>query len=655
MMQEQTAALGKGLTWRTIMAVIFSSFIIQPAVIYLFLISGQWLPFQAWIVILLWTQVARLLGSPLTKEEIFIITALGGITSALGGVTGWWGALPMTFVLPVRNIYIRSTEYARALGIAQIIPDWWAPNPSLLAKLYLESWVLLDPAFLMPILINVIQIVFNVMANISIGYICYALYVRVQKLEFPAASAEARTVITLAEREPSTLRVLMISAIMGVLVNTALSFIPNLVNNIIGGAMTLTFPTIIDVTTTLAGILPGASYTFTLNPIPYLVGFLLPPGIAAAQFIGSFTYYFVGTHLITRMGLWPPETEPQTIKSWDAWLMLDRSVLYFFNSVQIGLSLATAIIPFMLHPAVFKRLGKTLKEMSAIGEVGERMPNPYLLFGLFFMAAGGSVALNLYLIPDLTSIIWLILVYTVGWSFFASFIASASAGVTFGSLNIPYQKELLIYYSGFTNPTIWFAPIQTFQGGGDIAQALKAADICGVKHSDYIKVFIIVAILGLFSSFLYVNLFWSIQPFPSAAYPYTITGWALEAASFTRTQKWVWTGYLFRNNWILGAFAAGSIVYAVTDLVLHTPWFLVSFLVGGLWWNMGGIHPIAWTQALLIGSLLGDRVIAQIIGKDRWFKYRNMIVVGALFGDGMMSTLSSALFLVKKSVWLLPY
>ncbi|MEM2351393.1 MAG: hypothetical protein QXT26_03200, partial [Thermoproteota archaeon] len=185
MVQNEQAAIGRGLTWKTVLAIIFSSFIIQPAVMYLYLVSGQWLPFQAWIVILLWTQLARLLGSPLTKEETFIITALGGITGALGGLTGWWGALPMTFLTPIRYAYIRSTEYPLIYGLAHVIPDWWAPNPAIIPRLYLESWVLLDPALLMPILLNTLMITFSVMANISIGYFAYALYVRVQKLEFP--------------------------------------------------------------------------------------------------------------------------------------------------------------------------------------------------------------------------------------------------------------------------------------------------------------------------------------------------------------------------------------------------------------------------------------------------------------------------------------
>ncbi|MEM2941161.1 MAG: hypothetical protein QW304_06400 [Thermoproteota archaeon] len=654
MAQEKQEALGKGLTWKTVLAIIFSSFIIQPAVIYLYLVSGQWLPFQAWIVILLWTQLARLLGSPLTKEETFIITALGGITGALGGITGWWGALPMTFLAPIRYTYIRSTEYPLIYGLANIIPDWWAPSPSLASRLYLESWVLLDSALLIPILLNVLTITFNVMANISIGYFAYALYVRVQKLEFPAATAEARTVLTLAEREPTTLRVLMLSAVAGVLINTVRSFIPNVIYNILGGGGT-SIPQAIDLTRFLVDLFPGATYTVSINPVHYVAGFLLPPGVAVAQFLGSLAYYFVGTHLFTAMNLWPPEVNIQAIKSWESWQILDRSVIYFFISIHIGLSLATIVIPFLLHPTVFKRLVNTLKEMRAVGEIGGKMPSPYLLLGIFFLATVGSIGLNLILVPDLIGILPLIIAYTMGWSFFASFVATFSAGVTYGSLNIPYQKELIVHYSGFTSQLILFAPIQVFQGGGDIAQALRGADICGVRHSNYVKAFILVAVLGLLSSFLFVNLFWSIQPFPSQAYPYTVTGWVTEAAEFVRNLQWTWTGRFFDDKLILGSFAVGSIVYAVMDLVLRAPWFLISFISGGFWWNAGGVNPIAWSQALLIGSLLGSRLFSQIIGKDRWYRYRNMMVIGVMLGDGMMNTLYSAIFLMRRSVWLLPY
>jgi len=656
---EKAVIPGKGLTWRTVLAMVFSSFVIQPAIMYLFLISGQWLPFQAWIVILLWAEFARVLGAPLSKQEIFIITAFGGISASLGGLIGWWGALPVQFLLPIRNMYIRTTDYAWALGVAQVTPDWWAPPPDMVYRFYLTSWVLLDPAFAMPQLLIVLQTVFSVAANISMGYFCYALYVRVENLEFPAATAEARTVLTLAEREPSTIRVLMLSALMGTLINTGLSFIPNLINNIIGGAMQLTVPSVIDVTTTLSGVLPGAAFAFTLNPIPYITGFLLPIGISAAQFIGSLTYYFVGTSVITNLGLWPPETQPETIKTWGIDLLVDRSVLYFFNSVQIGLSIAVAVTPFLLHPRTLSRLVSTLKRLGEVSETGGGLVNPRVLLGIFIACSSASVVLNLILVPDLLYFVWLLAFYTIVWSFFASFIGTASSGVTFGSLSTIYQKELLIYYSGIGNPAVWFAPIQTFGGGSGIAQALKQADIVEARHSDYLKAFILVAVLGLSSSFLFVNLFWSIHPFPSGAYPFTITGWALDAANFARTQKWVWSGYLFRDNWIIGSVIVGSIVYAVSDLVFHAPWFLISFLVGSLWWHpmsaIAGGPTFSWSLAVLIGSLIGNRVVAQILTKEVWDRYRTLIVVGVLLGDSFMATLGSALFLVKKSMWLLPY
>jgi len=655
---KKTISLRKGLTWRTILLIVFGTFIVQPAGMYLFLIRGIWLPFQAWIVILLWTEIARLLGAPLSKEEIFIVTAFGGIAGALGGLTTGWNSLAASFLLPIRQMYIRTTEYARSLGIAQVAPDWWAPKPEVSQNLYLRKWVLLSSELALPQLLIVLSTLFSLIANISLGYFCYVLYVRVERLEFPAAMAEVRTVMTLAEREPSTIRVLMLSALMGVLINFGLRFLPDFINNILaGGTLTLSASPVVDFTTVLANILPGAGYAFTIDPLPYIAGFILPVGVSIAQFIGSLTYYFIGTSVITKMGLWPAETHPQTISNWDITLLVDRSVLYFFNSIHIGLSIAVAVIPFLLHPRIFSRLVSTLKKISSI-ETSSKLTRPYVLLGIFLTSAAASIALNLILVPALIQYIWAILFYTILWSFFTSFIATASAGVTIGSLNIIYQKELLIYYSGIKDPSVWFAPIEAFNRGSSIAQALKQADICGVRHSDYIKALLLVAFLGLLSSFLYVNLFWSIQPFPSGAYPYTITGWNVDAANFCRFQKWIWTGYLFRADWILGSFIVGSIVYAISDLIFHAPWFLISFLVGGFWWNPFStyrIPTIAYSQAVLIGSLIGNKVIARILTKEVWNKYRSLIYVGVLLGDGYMGTLSAIIFLIKKSMWLLPY
>ena len=70
---------------------------------------------------------------------------------------------------------------------------------------------------------------------------------------------------------------------------------------------------------------------------------------------------------------------------------------------------------------------------------------------------------------------------------------------------------------------------------------------------------------------------------------------------------------------------------------------------------IAGGPTLAWSLAVLVGSLIGNRVVAQILTKDVWNRYRTLIVVGILLGDGFMGTLGSALFLVKKSMWLLPY
>jgi hypothetical protein len=111
------------------------------------------------------------------------------------------------------------------------------------------------------------------------------------------------------------------------------------------------------------------------------------------------------------------------------------------------------------------------------------------------------------------------------------------------------------------------------------------------------------------------------------------------------------TGYLFKTDWIIGSFIVGTAIYLVSDLVFHTPWFLISFLSGAGIWGV----PIAQSLAMFIGSLVGDKFIARYVGDDNWRRYRALVVIGFLLGDGFMNTLQSALWLVKKSMWLIPY
>ncbi|MHA1832763.1 MAG: hypothetical protein ACTSV7_02120 [Candidatus Baldrarchaeia archaeon] len=651
MREDEESRTQKGLTWRSAFALIFAVVLIEPVMIYYNLITNLILPLQAWIVIILWCELSRALGSPLTKQEIFILLAFQQMALTYS----------LWFLTPIKNMFMANSHEARFLGVTPYVPSWWAPRGEVVTELMKTQWVYFRPEWITPLLLVMITACLMLIANITMGYFCYGIYVTVQKLEFPAATAQAQTVLTLAEREPTEIRILMLGALIGLIYNAAVYFLPFLIGPFLtagglfmpattaaslAGTATSYVVSIFDLTPFLADNLPGAGFAFTLDFIPFVQGFLLPLSVTVPQVMGAFTFYFIGTHLITRFNLWPEESKWSS--SWPINTLVDRSQLYFYISITIGLSLAATIIPLLLRPKILIQAFSLLKKASSKESSMEKTPPLFRLLAIFFGACLANVVLVHFLAPEFP--LWILIMFIVGYSFFISFLRAYTAGVTFSSFDIPYQRELIIYSSGYRGRDVWFAPINIFSGGADIAQFFKIADMCNVSKREYVKTYIIVVAMGLVSSFIFVTLLWNISPIPSGAYPATIYAWPVDAMNWARTQIWIWKGYLFRYDLITYSFIIGAVVYAISDYVFHIPAFLISFLAGTAP-QMG----IPWSLMALLGSIFANKVLAPRLGTKTFGIFRGRFVIGFMLGYGFVSMLTATLILISRSMWLLPY
>jgi len=645
---------GKGLTWRTLLALVFGAFLIQPVTIYSILIMNVALPVQAWIVILLFAEFARFVGFPFTKQEIFILLSF----QSMAIIYGTW------FLNPIKNAYMAFSLPAKALEISKYVPSWWVPSERVLLQLRTSRLVFFDLSWFVPISLILLDAVFWLLTDISMGYFCYGLFVKVEKLKFPTASAQVETITTLAERDKLQIRALMTSALAGAIYGFLFSFVPFFIGPFLGGRLVeyaATAPLAVDLTPLIANILPGAGFAITSYVVPYVLGFLLPLSISIPQFLGAFSFYFLGTHIITRLDLWPSESPYST--SWPIFTLVDRAQLYFFISISIGLSIAATFLPLILHPQSLTKAFKALKRMgqpsgSSNYVEGERIPPLPLLLLMFFGATLSSSLLNYLLVPNFS--LPLLILFISGGAFFVSFLSAGAAGVTTGGLTVPYQRELIIYYSGYRGRELWFAPITMYSGGAIVAQSFFQAEICEVRTIEYAKTYIIVTILSLLSGFISVSAFWSVAAIPSGAYPATIFRWPIDALNWARTQEWIWSGYLFRTNLILYSIVAGSIVYAVTDFAFHLPHFLISFIAGGLGTLGVGTLTVLPTQAfeyslaMLIGSIVAQKLIKPRFAEG-FDKIRGVLVIGFTLGTGFVDILIFSVILLVKSMWLLPY
>ena len=622
-MSGATGVPGKGLTWRSIAALLFALFLVEPVIIYNFLVYGYGIPISVWLVVLLWLELALIAGAPLSRQEIFIIMAFEWM-----GVFGY----STMFLNLLKNLYFTSTE---ALLTAQVsldikIPDFFVPvGPEAQRVIALRTFF--DRAWLKPILVQVVvPTVLTAAANLVLGLFTYYIYGVVEKLPFPWASAQATTINALAERDPRFIRVFTLAMVLGLIYN----FMTRGLSSIAGAPTVTFFPRAYhDLTHAVELVLPGASFAFTSDLTFYLQGMLLPFDIALAQFLGSMAFYFVGTWIITINDLWPPEAKwgPGRGFMW----IFDYSQRYFWTSFGIGLGIVTAILPLLLHPRTFGRALKSVS-LSYGGTTGR------IMLAIFFACGIGASLFTKYLVPGFP--LWILLFFSLVWSLIGTMLQTYSAGLTFG-MNIPYMKELAIYYSGYKQRDIWFAPVLIFTGGSNVASHLKLAELTNTRVRDYVIAYILVFSLGMFSSLLFTQLLWQAAPIPSWAYPYTITGWQTESVSFWSFQRWLWTGYLFRKQWILAGLASGTIIYLLSDLVLKQRHLLIGIMTG---WSL--MIPIA--LAYLIGA-----AISKVLGKriPQWSRIVPLVVLGFTIGDSLLGLIFSLRDLISRALWLKPY
>ncbi|MEM2904278.1 MAG: hypothetical protein QW057_02215 [Candidatus Bathyarchaeia archaeon] len=648
-----TGARESAITWRSVSALVFAAAVVQPLILYLTLVGSEGLITLSlmahggglglgyslvvftslggqvlWLVVIFWTWLARSFGRDLTAKETFVIFAFYPTT--VGTAT--------LFILPIYRLYIANSYIIEELGLAQYIPSFWAPHGAEGLVAY-SARSLFSAPMVIPTSLGLVVFGLTLVCDLSLGIFAYYRYGVVEKLDFPAASASARGILVISGADPGGKQVLMASAALGILYSFFSWFLPGLT----GIQVLQLFPRgITDFTYLIEGRWPGASFGIDFSWITLATGFVVPLKILVVMAVTSVAAYSAGNALLVSYGIWP-DWAPKYGLGWN----FARSSLYWWTSVTIGLSIAAAFVPMALRPRQVARIFASIGRGLSGPEGGAGGLLPKLLLALFFVSSGLAVALFYVLVPDFP--VWLVLLFVMGWSFFATMVAANAAGVTFGGFYVPFLRESLVYYSGYQDPKAWFARdfMMFSQGGAGHASQLRMGQICGVNIAEYVKGFIFAAAVGLFFGFLYATVFWQTAPIPSYIYKFTLTGWPVMALESARWTKWLWTGVLFKTEVILGAAAVGAAIAVATDLLLGAPWFLISMVTGLNTVPSSTILPV-------VGGIIGG-YLRKRMGPEAWRRAAPLILVGMGLGDGLMIALGSALSIVAQSMWSLPY
>ena len=622
-----------GLTTVSLLAIAYAAVVVTPVIIYMSFLTG--LPDPArfipvFISLLLFTEVGRLTGRYVTKQEAYIIYFMSQIVAfdAL-----YWVGLLM-------NVYYREAPYTKLFGIADKIPTWAAPQ--------LDSWAVRMRTFFasewaLPVLISLISTVGSLLMDIGLSFVFIQLFIEQENLPFPVAPIDAQAIEVLTEREPERMIPFAIAAVIGFFYEFAVYGFPQLTEAMIGTRIQLIPYPWVDLTEYFSGVLPGALVGVATDISTFAVGWLIPWDSMVWIFIGSLTFFVVGNTLGILLA---DATKNPMLLRWKAdwtpvakidWLW-QRSVYDLWASPFIGLSLGVGLFSLIVSLRYFK---PAFASMLNLSEAAKRKGYLPLGFVAAMIAAGAvmGAAVAIWLYPHLW---WFWLLSWTIFPFIQGVLLARSYGEVGLGVQIPYVREAFLI--AFTKPgeiEPWMVPAKVSTGAGIITHRIKVAMMLETRPLDYFKAYAITLPLVLLFSFIYLQFFWSMAPIPSAAYPWTVISWPIASLNFS---LWVSRSIeVFKPDLILGS-AAVMLAASLVARRLDLPFSPIGFAA------LTPPYAINYFLGAVVGRLLERR-----LGRGRWERVRGAIIAGLFCGVGLALALTIVILMISKSVWILPF
>lgn len=622
----------RGLTPTSIFAMILAALLFLPVSLYLNLVSGTTVAGAAvYLLALLVSELSRLAGKELKKQELFIIY------STVGGVAGF---IPIYYSLVFKGWYVRAPfNYAyklHGIPLPLLVPPWQVPpptSPAYVMRTFLHpDW---SPALIVWSLWSVI----NFLGTISLAMLFSFLFIEVEELPFPLAHISSSLVTTLTERKYEDMRLFLLGLSVGAMVSMII-YIPNLF-----GIPIIPLPWL-DFTPFTETFLPGALIGLATTPDSFVVGLILPTSATASMLIGSIAAWILGNYLFLNVF---PNLFPQWLYRYRPGMSLsalyENAYLSIWVQVQFGFSLGLMLFLIVRLRKSLVRMFKSMVKLSDRAKRIRILPPRYILL-MYLGCTIGSVMLQHILVPDYP--IWISLLASVFGSFLIAFISNASLGeigIVPPSVNNWY---IITYFSGYEGYPGWFFnPFIESGGSAGIVQETKVAYLTETKPSDYYKALIIGFALSLICSFIFMNVFWLMAPIPSVAYPYTLITWPVNMM----TQNLFVTRQIDMSLDKIFYSATVCVVVGMVGMLLnrfHIPFSLVSFTAG-----IASLPPSA--IMMFLGSFTGKYVFGKLIGEEKWALMKRIFVAGFVAGISIATGLGVAFSLLSKSTWILPY
>jgi len=628
--KESKTEFKSGLTWRSMLALLYSVVVFSPAVIWLQLVTiGAGLAGLSYFVLLVFVEYSRIAGKRLTKQEAAII--FGPASLGVGG--GY-------FLDLIYRSYFMQHPIPRLFGIdVRQIPTWWAPPYTINA---LELRTFIHPVFFTPLIVAIVTFFTSFAGGLFFGILGREIFIEGERLEFPLQQIDATAITTLCERDEQKISIFSWTALIGLIYGIILYTVPTITRALKKPVEILPIPWF-DFYDTIERFMPGGALGVATDAIIFASGIMLPPNIVIGMFIGSLIRFLIINPLLVHFG-WT-DWATRWVAGMTVTKIYQESTLYFWLNPLIGIGFAVGIVPILLRWRMFARIisRNVFKISSTIAQKrisGKMFPRIWLII-LFLIGCVGAIIIDLLLVPGFP--IWALILYEIVFPFIYLLTAGRMIGITGQEASIPYLKQLTILASGYPKIDAWFLPLSLNPGTGWL-RTFKVAQLTETDPRSYIYTQLIAFPLAVLVSFIYVSLFWKIAPIPSAAYPAPAIQWPVSIMNqcvwITRPEKF------FHIDWLLASFAIYGGITAVFELI-GIPISMVSIAVG---LN----SPIPVPMTMLIGLIVG-MIISRVFGKEWYQANKITLAAGMGLGEGIAIIFGVAGALAITSLWARPY
>ncbi len=627
---QPSEELEYGISWRVILAILTAAVLFIPVSLYLNLISGALSPAIAvTIIAILFAELTRFFGTPLRKQELFVIYSSVAVMSS---------TLPPYYWLVYRTFYVTTpiTQYFLIDGtpINQLVPTWLAP-PTFSPVYQLRT--LLHPDWVSALIVTGLSFALLSMAEIGLAIMFTYIFVKEEKLRYPLAHVEASLISVLIERKEQQMSIY----ILGILTGVIYAFMTYA--GFLFGVPLLPIPWF-DFVWLTEKYIPGALVGIATDPFTLGLGMVLPIKVAASTLIGSTAIWIVANTIFTSSPDFFPLWFSEYYRGMTIGSIYQRSFQRIWISPQFGFIIGIAIALILAYRRTFSR-SLRLFASAVIRPREADLPLRFSLI-LFLFASLGSVVLFIVLVPGFP--VWVALLTSVGLSFFIAMVAARSLGEVGYFPAIPWPWQVIVYFTPYKGYAGWvYSPYINLGYTGYLTQLGKVSYLTSTRPTHYFigvaAAFTLVGIIGLIA----MDFFWRLSPIPSNVYPITMIYWPIYATNdslFATRQIAVIPEHLGIGALSSLGIVSLEVLFQRIGLAFPTFPIVLGFFI---------LPPYALT--ILIGSLLANLVISRSFGRERWESMKNFFIAGFFSGLGITVGVGISFTLLSKASWIWPW